>query len=107
MTRPLATLSGTLSVHFVENGRKSTKCFDKVQDKVVDVLLLGQALVSPPTQICSWKFSPGDVGLTVVADPAEESVVAPAVDSAVRLAADSAAPQQAEETDWSLVAEGH
>src|SRR5438094_6464287 len=34
-----ATLSCTLPAHFVENGRNSTKCFDKVRKS----LLLGQA----------------------------------------------------------------
>src|SRR5437870_13786909 len=40
MTRPLATLSSTLSVHFVENGRKSTKFCDKVRKSRI----LGQVL---------------------------------------------------------------
>src|SRR5947199_407370 len=40
----LATLSSTLSAHFVENGRNSTKCFDKVGDKVSKSPLLEQAL---------------------------------------------------------------
>src|SRR5947199_407371 len=38
------TLSPTLSKHFVEFRPFSTKCADKVLDKVAKVLLLGQAL---------------------------------------------------------------
>src|SRR2546425_3888270 len=35
-----ATLPCTLPAHFVENGRNSTKCFDKVGDKVRKCVLL-------------------------------------------------------------------
>src|SRR5439155_16240371 len=74
-----ATLSCTLSPDFVENGRNSTKCFDKVGDKMWKSRLVRHALASKKHRRTEKSFCMGATPLMLFAgsDEAQELLELP------------------------------